>query len=386
MKKILFIDRDGTIIKEDPNNYQIDSIEKLFFYPRVIFFLSRIYEELDYEFVMVTNQDGLGSVNFPENKFWPIHNHIINILKYENIIFSSIHIDKTYIKDNLSTRKPGISMLLSYLDKSIYNIKESFVIGDRLTDIMLAKNLGCKSIWIKGNNNFENFTEEEKKYFYELYKKKLYKTISLKTNKWKDIYEYLKNKNKKIEIYKRNTLETNITISLSLYGNGINNIHTGIGFFDHLIEQISIHSLMDINLYAYGDLHVDEHHTIEDVGIALGNIFRKSLGDKIGIERYGFFILPMDDSLSKVVLDLCGRDQFNWNANFYREKIGDIPTEMFYHFFKSFSSSAKCNLHIISTGNNEHHKIESIFKCFAKAIKMAIQKNHNYILSSKGLL
>ncbi|WP_185865179.1 bifunctional histidinol-phosphatase/imidazoleglycerol-phosphate dehydratase HisB [Blattabacterium cuenoti] len=391
MKRILFLDRDGTIIEENSKNYQIDSIEKINFYPRVIFFLSKIKKELNYDLVMISNQDGLGTDEFPEEKFWPIHNHILNVLKSEDIIFSSVHIDKTFRKDKSFTRKPGIKMLNTYLNnKSLYDISRSFVIGDRLTDILLAKNLGCKSIWIRKNNrHYEDFTEEEIDYYHNLNKSKLNNLISLKTDNWKEIYQYLlsiENKNK--SIYIRKTSETNVKIGLTIYGNGKHNINTGIGFFDHLLQQISIHSLMDIDILVKGDLQVDEHHTIEDSGITFGKIFSRCLNDKRGIERYGFYILPMDDCLSKVALDLGGREQLLWKVKFFREKIGSIPTEMFYHFFKSFCSSAKCNIHIHSIGINEHHKIESIFKCFARAIKMAINKNNynNKILSSKGVL
>ncbi|WP_185877529.1 bifunctional histidinol-phosphatase/imidazoleglycerol-phosphate dehydratase HisB [Blattabacterium cuenoti] len=388
-KKILFIDRDGTIIEESSNNYQIDSIEKLIFYPRVIYFLSKISRKLNYDLVMVSNQDGLGTEKFPEKNFFIIHNHILNILKSEGIIFSSIHIDKTFKEEKSDTRKPGIAMLKSYLDNKFnYNITDSFVIGDRLTDVLLAKNIGCKSIWIrKKNRHYEDFTEEEKYYFSKINKNVINNEISLKTDNWKDIYNYLFNINKKKYLtYKRKTLETNVEISLSIYGSGKYNINTGIGFFDHLLQQISVHSLMDLYINVKGDLYVDEHHTIEDSGISLGEIFNQSL-NKIGIERYGFYMLTMDDCLSKVVLDLGGREKLLWKTKFYRERIGNIPTEMFYHFFKSFCSSAKCNIYIYSVGKNEHHKIESIFKCFARAIKMAINKsNDNRIFSSKGIL
>ncbi|WP_185872392.1 bifunctional histidinol-phosphatase/imidazoleglycerol-phosphate dehydratase HisB [Blattabacterium cuenoti] len=389
MKKILFIDRDGTIIKENIPTYQIDSIEKVNFYPKVIFFLSKIVQELNYDLVMVTNQDGLGTNNFPEKIFWPIHNHILNVLKTEGINFSSVHIDKTFPEEKSSTRKPEIGMLINYLQSDLYNISKSFVIGDRLNDVLLAKNLGCKSIWIKENNNFKNLTKEEKNYYSIIDEKSLKKIISLKTDNWKNIYEYLSSISNKKLIYKRTTLETNIKISILLNGKGRSHIQTGLGFFDHLLQQIALHSSIDINIQTKGDLYVDEHHTIEDTGIAFGEIFNQSLeNNKKGIERYGFYLIPMDDSLSTVALDLGGRSQLIWKVKFFREKIGKVPTEMFYHFFKSFSLSAKCNLYIHSTGKNEHHKIESIFKCFAKSIKMAIKKNdyNNQIPSSKGIL
>ncbi|WP_185878053.1 bifunctional histidinol-phosphatase/imidazoleglycerol-phosphate dehydratase HisB [Blattabacterium cuenoti] len=386
MKKILFLDRDGTIIKENNKDYQIDSIEKIHFHKKVISSLSKILKKLDYELVMVSNQDGLGTNKFPEDKFWVIHNHILGILKSEEIIFKSIHIDKSFQNEKSNNRKPNIGMLSKYLYNNKYNINDSFVIGDRLTDVLLAKNIGCKSIWIKENNDhYKNFTEEEKFYYSNSDKKILEKIIKLKTNNWEKIYQYLYKIRNKL-IYKRITSETNVEISLDIYGNGQYHINTGIGFFNHLLEQISVHSLMDINIKIIGDNHIDEHHTIEDCGITFGNIFNKLLCKK-GIERYGFYIIPMDDCLSQVVIDLGGREQLSWKVKFHREKIGDVPTEMFYHFFKSFSSSAKCNIYIHSIGINEHHKIESIFKCFARAIKMAVKKNYtNKVFSSKGLL
>ncbi|WP_185869788.1 bifunctional histidinol-phosphatase/imidazoleglycerol-phosphate dehydratase HisB [Blattabacterium cuenoti] len=388
MKKILFIDRDGTIIEENPPIYQIDSIEKITFLPKVIYFLSKIVQELDYDLIMVTNQDGLGTNKFPEKIFWPIHNHILNLLKTEGINFSSVFIDKTFPEEKSSTRKPGIGMLTSYLNSKEYDISKSFVIGDRFTDVLLAKNLGCQSIWIKKNFHFKNFTKEEKDYYSTINEKILKKIISLKTDNWKKIYEYLSSMSNKKFVYERTTSETDIKISLSLYGKGRYHIQTGLGFFDHLLEQIAFHSSIDINIKIKGDLYIDEHHTIEDTAIALGEVFNQSLGNKKGLERYGFYILPMDDSLATVALDLGGRSKLLWKTKFFRQKIGKVPTEMFYHFFKSFCLSAKCNLYINAIGINEHHKIESIFKCFAKAIKMAIQKNFikNKIPSSKGFL
>ncbi|WP_185851153.1 bifunctional histidinol-phosphatase/imidazoleglycerol-phosphate dehydratase HisB [Blattabacterium cuenoti] len=375
MKKILFIDRDGTLIKENPPTYQIDRIEKVDFYPRVLFFLNKIANELDYIFVMVTNQDGLGSDNFPEESFWPIHNHILKVFRTEGIKFFSVHIDKTYPEDMSSTRKPEIGMLTSYFD-SCYDLKHSFVIGDRMTDILLAKNIGCKSIWINENLSFE----EENLSLKDI--------LVLKTDNWKDIYEFLLKNESKIIHYRRKTLETNVQIGINLYGDGKSKIKTGLGFLDHLLEQMSFHSLIDLNIYAKGDIDVDEHHTVEDTAITLGEAFHKAIDTKIGIERYGFFILPMDDCLSTVALDISGRSQLSWNVEFIREKIGQVSTEMFIHFFKSFSSSAKCNLYIKSIGKNDHHKIESIFKAFSISLKMAIKKriNSKKIPSSKGLL
>ncbi|WP_185858700.1 bifunctional histidinol-phosphatase/imidazoleglycerol-phosphate dehydratase HisB [Blattabacterium cuenoti] len=388
MKKILFLDRDGTIIRENPPTYQIDSIEKIIFYPKVIFFLSKIVQELDYDLVMVTNQDGLGTNQYPEEIFWPIHNHILNILRTEGIHFSSIYIDKTYPDEKSLTRKPGIGMLNSYLKSDLYDISKSFVIGDRITDVLLAKNLGCKSIWFKEVHYCKNITQEEKNYYSNINKIDLETIISLKTDSWKEIYEYLSLISNEKYVYQRITLETDIKISVFLYGKGISNIQTGLGFFDHLLQQLAFHSSIDINIKIKGDLNVDEHHSIEDTGISLGKTFDKILGNKKGIERYGFYIIPMDESLATVALDFGGRSKLLWKVKFYREKIGKVPTEMFYHFFRSFSLYAKCNLYIHAIGKNEHHKIEAIFKCFARAIKMAIKKNifDHKIPSSKGLL
>ncbi|AGW86188.1 Histidine biosynthesis bifunctional protein hisB [Blattabacterium sp. (Nauphoeta cinerea)] len=386
-KKILFIDRDGTIIKESPPTYQIDSIEKINFYPKVIYFLSKIVQELNYDLVMVSNQDGLGTDQFPDNIFWPIHNHILNILKTEGIHFISVHIDKTFPEEKSKNRKPGIGMLTNYLKSNYYNISKSFVIGDRLTDVLLAKNLGCKSIWIKEDHSHKNLTKEEKDYTSSIDEKDLKRIISLKTDSWEKIYEYLSSITTKKLVHQRTTLETNIKISIFLYGKGRNHIQTGLGFFDHLLQQIAFHSSIDLNIQAKGDLYVDDHHTIEDIGITLGESFYQSLEDKRGIERYGFYTLPMDESLSTIALDIGGRSQLFWKVKFSREKIGKISTEMFFHFFKSFSLSAKCNLHIHTIGKNDHHKIESIFKCFGRAIKMAIQKNSStQIPSTKGIL
>ncbi|WP_185883086.1 bifunctional histidinol-phosphatase/imidazoleglycerol-phosphate dehydratase HisB [Blattabacterium cuenoti] len=392
-KKILFIDRDGTIIDECPNTNQIDSIEKINFLPKSIYFLSKIVKEFKYILIMVTNQDGLGTNSFPEKTFWPIHNLIIRILKSEGIHFFSIHIDRTFQEENSNTRKPNIGMLSPYLNKlENYSISESFVIGDRITDVLLACKLGCKSIWIKTNHSDNVLTKEDQYYYSMIHENKFHKTISLKTDNWKNIYEYLSTlNNNKMITHERNTLETQIRISLSVYGTGKNHIKTGIGFFDHLLQQLSFHSLMDINIQSKGDHHIDDHHIVEDIGISLGEIFDKFLGEKKGIERYGFYILPMDECLSTVAIDISGRSELLWNVQFYRENIGKISTEMFYHFFKSFSMSAKCNVHINSNGINEHHKIESIFKCFARAIRMAITKdssiaNIHRIPSSKGLL
>lgn len=362
MKKVLFIDRDGTLIVE-PEDEQIDSLEKLEFYPGVFQYLSRIAGELEYELVMVSNQDGLGTSSFPEETFWPAHNKIIKAFQNEGVVFSDIQIDRSFPQDNLPTRKPGIAMLTNYI-KGEYDLDNSFVIGDRITDVQLAVNLGCKSILLS-NNSDPNAT--------------------LSTNEWEVIYRFLKSQ-PRIGKVTRKTSETDISIEINLDGKGKGNISTGLGFFDHMLEQISRHANIDLEVLVNGDLHIDEHHTIEDVGIALGEAFLKALGKKKGIERYGF-LLPMDDCLAQVAIDFGGRPWLMWSVDFKREFIGDVPTEMFMHFFKSFSDNAKCNLNIKAEGENEHHKIESIFKAFARAIKMAILKGEGTgIPSTKGTL
>ena len=379
MKQILFIDRDGTIIKEHPPTYQIDSFDKLQFYPHVFEYLMHIATELDYELVMVTNQDGLGTVSFPEDIFWKIQNFIMQTLEGENIHFAKVHIDKSFPQENLPTRKPNTGMLTEYFDETKYNLKNSFVIGDRITDVQLAKNLGCKAIWL--NNNEILGADEIKNSVSELQS-----TIALQTKKWKNIYEFLKLGLRKV-VHERNTNETKIKIELNIDGSGKANIHTGLGFFNHMLEQIARHGKIDLNIETKGDLHVDEHHTIEDTGIALGEAFAMALADKRGMERYGF-ALPMDEAEAKVLIDFGGRNWLVWNAEFKREKIGEMPTEMFFHFFKSFSDAAKCNLNIECKGENEHHKIEAIFKAFAKAICMAVKRDalSNYLPSTKGIL
>ncbi len=363
MKKVLFIDRDGTLVIEPPIDLQLDSLEKLEFYPGVFQNLSRIAKELDYELVMVTNQDGLGTVSFPEETFWPAQNKVLQAFKNEGIEFSDILIDRSFPKDNLPTRKPGIAMLSKYI-KSNYDLANSFVIGDRLTDVQLAKNLGCKAIYLSKEINDE---------------------AVLSTPYWADIYNLLATQPRTIKVI-RATSETNIAVIVNLDGSGISNISTGLGFFDHMLEQIAKHGNLDLSIQVKGDLQIDEHHTIEDVAITLGDAFLKVLGSKKAIERYGF-LLPMDDCLTQVAIDFGGRPWLVWEAKFNREKIGDMPTEMFMHFFKSFSDAAKCNLNIKAEGDNEHHKIESIFKAFAKTIKMAVTKTNNYsIPSTKGSL
>ena len=378
-KRVLFIDRDGTMIKEVPPFYQIDTLEKVAFYPHVFKYLGKIAEELDYELVLVSNQDGLGTAKFPEEQFWPSHNLVMSTFAGEGISFSEELIDRSMPADNLPTRKPGIGMFTRYLNNPGYDIANSFVIGDRITDVQLAKNLGCKAIWLK--NNPDLGAAEVKDSLADLER-----TVALATSDWKNIYDFLKQLDTSVS-HVRETSETSVRISLKLNGSGQARIQTGIGFFDHMLEQIARHGLVDLEIETKGDLHIDEHHTIEDTGIALGEAFAKALGDKRGIERYGF-ALPMDDAEAKVLLDFGGRNWIVWNAAFYREKVGEMPTEMFFHFFKSFSDGSRCNLNIECKGENEHHKIESIFKAFAKAIKMAVKKDplKNYLPSTKGVL
>lgn len=380
MKRILFIDRDGTLINEAPPTYQLDSYEKLTFYPDMFYYMRKIAAELDYELVMVTNQDGLGTAAFPEDTFWPLHDLVMKSLEGEQIHFSKVFIDKTYPHENAPTRKPGTGMLTEYLNNPAYDIVNSYVIGDRITDIQLAKNLGCKGIWM--NNDPELGAGEIKDKVMELRSS----TIALESPHWKEIYEFLKMGLRVVQ-HQRNTNETKIDIQLNVDGSGKAAIHTGLGFFDHMLEQIARHGNMDLNITTHGDLHIDEHHTIEDTGIALGEAFAKALADKRGMERYGF-ALPMDEADAKVLIDFGGRNWIVWNASFKRERIGEMPTELFFHFFKSFSDAAKCNLNIECHGDNEHHKIEAIFKCFAKAIKMAVKRDplKNYLPSTKGVL
>ena len=358
MKRVLFIDRDGTLIKE-PSDQQVDSFKKLEFYPKVFQYLSKICNELDYEIVMVTNQDGLGTDAHPEEFFWPVHNFMVETFKNEGIEFREQLIDRTFAKDNAPTRKPNTGLLTQYFSKD-YDLKNSFVIGDRLTDIELAKNLGGKGIYI--NDETHLGTDE-----ITVDRKELDECIALETNDWKLIYEFLKLENRSGSIT-RNTNETKITIDLNLDGTGKSNIDTGIAFFDHMLDQLSRHGQMDLNIVVKGDLEVDEHHTIEDTAIALGEIFNQVLGSKLGMERYGF-CLPMDDCLAQVTIDFGGRNWLVWDAEFKREMVGKMPTEMFMHFFKSFTDGAKCNLNIKAEGVNEHHKIEAIFKSFAKLLK-----------------
>jgi len=362
MKKVLFIDRDGTII-EEPADEQVDTFEKMTFLPGAITNLSKIAKETDFELVMVTNQDGLGSSSYPEDSFWPVQNKVLEILRGEGVTFKEIFIDKSFPSQNAPTRKPGTAMLVNYLAGGI-DLDSSYVIGDRLTDIQLAKNLGCKAIYIHDEKD---------------------PGAELTTKSWYDIYSFLK-KNPRTAEVSRKTNETDIHISLNLDGSGMSSIQTGVGFFDHMLEQIARHANVDLNIRVRGDLHIDEHHTIEDVAISLGEAVLSALGGKKGIERYSF-VLPMDDCLAQVALDFGGRPWLVWNVEFTREKIGEVPTELFFHFFKSFSDNAKCNLNITAEGQNEHHKIEAIFKAFAKAIKLAVKQTDNFKLpSTKGTL
>lgn len=363
MKKVLFIDRDGTIIIE-PEDEQIDSLEKLVFYPKAISVLSKIAKELDYELVMVTNQDGLGTESFPDETFYPAHNKMLTTLKNEGVEFSEILIDKSFPHENLSTRKPGIALLSKYISGD-YDLANSYVIGDRVTDIQLAKNLGSKSIFINKDINEE---------------------ATLTTLDWDDIFVEIKGEYRTATI-DRKTKETEIKVELNLDGKGKHSINTGLPFFDHMLAQLSQHSLCDINITAKGDLEVDEHHTIEDTAIALGEAFLSALGNKKKIERYGF-MLPMDDIIASAAIDFSGRSWLQWKVKFKRELIGDVPTEMFFHFFKSFSDAAKCNLYIKAKGENEHHKIEAVFKAFGRSIKQAVSKNTSNadVPSTKGII
>jgi len=378
-QRILFIDRDGTLIKEAPPTYQLDAFAKVEFYPHMFEYLTKIVKETDYELVMVTNQDGLGTLSFPEDSFWPIQNFILKALENEGIIFSEICIDCTFAYENKTTRKPGIGMLTKYFNADKYDLKNSFVIGDRLTDVKLAENIGCRAMWINNHDSLGSGDLSETE-------KELTHVIAVETRYWKDIYAYLKIPPRKIN-HIRNTNETKIEIELNLDGEGISKIETGLGFFNHMLDQLAKHSGINLNVSCKGDLYIDEHHTIEDVAIALGEAFLLALGNKRGIDRYGF-LLPMDDCLAQAAIDFGGRSWLVWDAEFKREKIGEMPTEMFYHFFKSFSDAAKCNLNRKAEGQNEHHKIESIFKAFAKAIKMAIKRDpqNNSLPTTKGVL
>jgi imidazoleglycerol-phosphate dehydratase/histidinol-phosphatase len=377
--RVLFIDRDGTLIREAPPSYQLDAFAKLEFYPHVFEYLGKLVKESVFELVMVTNQDGLGTEAFPEESFLPLQDFIIRCFQNEGIAFSAVHIDRSFPGENKPTRKPGTGMLQGYFDAEKYDLKNSFVIGDRITDVLLAKNLGCSAIWI--NNNDGLGSEEIAETVAELGE-----VIALETQKWEDIYTFLRMPSRKVS-HRRHTRETRIDVELNLDGKGVADIRTGLGFFDHMLEQVARHSGMDLSIRCSGDLHIDEHHTIEDVGLAFGEALSLALGGKLGIERYGY-VVPMDDCLAQVAIDFGGRSWLVWEAVFKREKIGEMPTEMFFHFFKSFSDASGSNLNIRAEGTNEHHKIESIFKAFAKAIKMAVKRDplNPSLPSTKGVL
>jgi imidazoleglycerol-phosphate dehydratase / histidinol-phosphatase len=365
MRRVLFIDRDGTIIVEPPEDKQVDSLEKLEFIPKAISNLRKIAEEMDYELVMVTNQDGLGTPSFPEENFWLPQEKMLKTLKGEGVEFTQVHIDPSFEHENSPNRKPRTGMLTQYMQGD-YDLAKSYVIGDRHTDLQLARNLGCKAIY---------FSDEESE------------IADFTTNDWDKVYLYLKLPHRSASV-ERITKETQISIDLDLDGSGRTDIDTGLGFFDHMLDQLGKHGGLDLKISVKGDLHIDEHHTIEDTGLALGECFLKTLGDKKGIGRYGF-LLPMDDSLAQVALDFSGRPWIVWDVEFKREKVGDLPTEMVFHFFKSFSDTSKSNLNVKAEGVNEHHKIEAIFKAFAKSIKMAVERDIKHIdelPSTKGVL
>ena len=380
MTKLLFIDRDGTLIAEPQPDQQVDSLEKLEFLPGAIFALARLVRELDFELVLVTNQDGLGTASFPENTFWPAQDKMMKILENEGVCFRSVHIDRSFPHENLPTRKPGTAMLAEYLYGD-FDLPGSFVIGDRLTDVQLAKNLGAQAIFIKNQDDPAALAAD----------------IACIADHWEQVYEFLKLPPRRVQ-HRRSTRETDIIITLNLDGSGQSAIRTGLGFFDHMLDQLARHGGLDLDLEARGDLHIDEHHTVEDTALALGEAFARALADKRGIGRYGHSIgewpergfahLPMDDADALVLIDFGGRPWLVWEAEFRREKVGDLPTEMFFHFFKSFSDASRCNLKVRCGGQNEHHKIESIFKAFAKAIKMSVRRdpNNRELPSTKGLL
>jgi len=375
MKPILFIDRDGVILQEPPSDFQVDSLEKTSFVPGAITGLALIAKHFDFYKVLVTNQDGLDTDSYPYDTFQPYQDLMLRTLAGEGFVFDELIIDTTFAHEQKDTRKPGLGLLQHLLNNESFNLAGSFVIGDRWSDIQLAKNLGCKAIYIKA---LHALTEAQQALYAD--------TIVLETDSWEDIFAFLK-KTLRTVTHERNTNETQISVYLDVDGSGKSSITTGIGFFDHMLDQVARHGKMDLTITAKGDLHIDEHHTIEDVGITLGEAFAKALADKRGMNRYGF-ALPMDEAEAKVLIDFGGRNWLVWNAAFQREKIGDMPTEMFFHFFKSFSDAAKCNLNIECKGDNEHHKIEAIFKAFAKAIRMAVKKDpfDNYLPTTKGML
>lgn len=374
-KKILFIDRDGTLILE-PSDHQVDSFEKLEFYPKVLRYLPRIARELDFELVLVSNQDGLGTSSYPEENFRPTHDFMLRTLKNEGVVFAEQFIDRTFAKDKKPTRKPGTGLLTQFFDQEKYDLANSYVIGDRLNDVLLAQNLGAKALWLRVDDSLgqtEGLQHNAD-------------SVALETTEWEEIYAFLKHGARTVSV-RRKTNETDIEIDLDLDGRGKSAIDTGLAFFDHMLDQIARHGRLDLRIKVVGDLEVDEHHTIEDTGIALGEAIARALGNKLGIERYAF-VLPMDDCVAEVAIDFGGRNELIWNAKFKREKVGDMPTEMFEHFFKSFTDAAKCNLFIRVKGKNEHHKIESIFKAFAKVIRKAVKRDLDYmeLPSTKGII
>lgn len=389
MKKILFLDRDGCLIQEPQPDQQVDSLEKLEFLPGVIFALARLARAQDFLFVMVTNQDGLGTGSFPEETFWPAHEKMIKTLENEGVIFHAVHIDRTFRHQNQPTRKPGTAMLLDYMDGS-WDLANSFVVGDRLSDMQLAKNLGAKGILIQNQTaidaqatpgtNLQHSVGNE----YDPSGQNI--DIEYVAKDWEQICQFLTLPPRRVQ-HRRTTRETDVSIELNLDGSGQSDIQTGLGFYDHLLDQLARHGSFDVHIRTKGDLHIDEHHSIEDTAITLGEAFARALGDKRGIERYGF-VLPMDDALAQVAVDLGGRPWLVWDATFHRERIGDVPTEMFVHFFKSFSDAARCNLNIQVRGENEHHQIESVFKAFAKVLKMSVKRdfNNRQLPSTKGIL
>ena len=366
LQKVLFIDRDGTLALEPPDE-QLDSPAKLRFYPEVFRYLGRVARETDYRLVMVTNQDGLGTDAFPEDTFWPTHELLLRAFESEGVRFEEVIIDRTFAREGALTRKPHTGLLTHYLEGAgtVYDLKGSFVIGDRLTDMKLAENLGCGGILIgnAGLGDGELAPQVEGA--------AAPSALALRTDHWRDVHAFLRKQNRRT-VHHRKTNETDILVSLDLAGEGRADIETGLHFFDHMLDQIARHGGIDLAITARGDLHIDEHHTVEDTGLALGEAFAKTLGDKRGLMRYGF-ALPMDDAEAQVSIDFGGRPWLVWDADFKRERVGDVPTEMFSHFFKSFSDACKCNLNVRCAGDNEHHKIEAIFKAFARAIRMAVQ-------------
>ena len=377
MRKLLLIDRDGTIIKEPSGTYQIDHIDLLEFLPGAITCLSRIAQELDFDLVIVTNQDGLGGPSFPFKNFQRPHQMMLRVLESAGVYWKEIIIDHTLPEDSAPTRKPGTARVLHLLN-SDYDLKQSYVIGDRCTDMIFARNMGVKGIML---GKSEDESED-----YKANCSDLEDTIVLKASAWDEIFRFLRNVPRTVRL-SRETTETKIDLALNLDGSGTGRIRTGLGFFDHMLEQLAKHGNLDLEISVSGDLHIDEHHTIEDTALALGSAFDQALGSKRGIERYGFY-LPMDDSLAFVALDFGGRPWLVWETSFKRERIGDVPTEMFFHFFKSFCETARCNAHIQCKGQNEHHMAEAIFKAFAKAIHSAVSRNkdHLELPSTKGIL